>query len=307
MNLTDAEIVTIEVNALLDVLFHRAGYDFRNYSRASLLRRLEFFTEQEGFKKISDLIPMVIHDEPLTRRLIKGLLINVTEMFRDPAFFKTLTEDVFPVLKTYPFFKIWHAGCSTGEEVYSLAILLQEHGLLGRARIYGTDLNAQIIKKAKDGIFKESDIHAYAENYVAAGGQRQLTDYFYSRYGSAKINDELTRNITFASHNLVSDGIFTEVQMIICRNVMIYFDTNLKQKVIGLFYQGLTPGGLLCLGSKESLNYSEDASCFETMSLDSRIYKKQISSAKQVSKANSNIDVSAEIKARPNVGQLHAF
>lgn len=288
MKLSPTQIEEIEINCLLEAINQRLGYDFRHYARTSLQRRLRFMIEQERLCSVAELIPKIMHDEAFSKRFLSNLSVNVTEMFRDPSFFKTLIQDVFPTLKTFPFFKIWHAGCATGEEAYSLAILLEEAGIYDRARVYATDINLQVIQKGKEGLFSATAIAHYEQNYRQSGGQHQLADYFYRKYGTAKIADRLKRYITFANHNLVSDGVFAEVQLIVCRNVLIYFDIELKQHVINLFHRSLCPGGILCLGSKESLDYLPNTEGFEVLSSSERIYKKRITApAKNVHRAIS--------------------
>ncbi|MFC3150986.1 CheR family methyltransferase [Litoribrevibacter euphylliae] len=283
MKLAPEKIEQIEVDCLLDVIYQRLGYDFRDYSPDSLRRRLNFLVEQERVDSIAELIPRVIHDELFASRLINSLLVNVTDMFRDPAFYKSFVDNVFPILKTFSFFKVWSAGCSTGEEAFSLAILLHEHGLLERARIYATDLSPQVIRKAKEGLFSADKIEQYTQGYRQAGGQRELSDYFFSCYDCAKLEERIKKHITFACHNLVSDSVFTEVEVIICRNVLIYFDRSLKRKVVSLFTSGLHPGGVLCLGSQESLNGLYDDESYEPISVTNRIYKRTHSIAQVAS------------------------
>jgi chemotaxis protein methyltransferase CheR len=195
-------------------------------------------------------------------------------MFRDPLFYKSVRKEVIPILKTYPFLKIWHAGCSSGEEVYSMAILLQEEGLLEKTQIYATDFNQSILQKAKDGIYPIKYLKEYTSNYQNAGGLASFSDYYNANYDSAIFHNSLKKNIVFADHNLVFDGVFGEMNMIVCRNVLIYFDKVLQNKVIKLFKESLIPGGVLCLGSKESLKFSEQYYSFEPLFEKEKIYRK---------------------------------
>lgn len=257
-------------------LYEVHGFDFRDYSPASLKRRLEYCTQKEKLNHISELIPKILHEEGFAQRLVNGLSINVTQMFRDVSFFQALKNDIFPLLRTFPFFKIWHAGCSSGEEVYSLAILLQEEDLLSRAQIYGTDMNHAVLKRAKEGIYPMNQIKEGEERYLASGGKRSLSDYFTTRYGSTRINSSLKERITFANHNLASDSRFAEVQLVICRNVLIYFNKHLKTQVVQLFYDSLYPGGALCLGNKENLTLLPIGQRFLPLNDHERIYKKTV-------------------------------
>ena len=198
----------------------------------------------------------ILVDENYFHSLLVDLSLNVTEMFRDPAFFKAIREKVVPILKTYPFLKIWHAGCATGEEVYSMAILLKEEGLYERSLIYATDFNQIVVEKAAEAIFPTERFKQYTENYIKSGGTRSLTDYFTISYDSAMFDKELRKNIVFSDHNLVTDGVFGEMNLIVCRNVLIYFNRDLQNQVIKLFFDSLSLGGVLCLGTKETLLFS---------------------------------------------------
>jgi chemotaxis protein methyltransferase CheR len=207
---------------------------------------------------------------------LDDLSINVTEMFRDPGFYKSFRENIVPKLRTYAYFKIWHAGCATGEEVYSLAILLQEEGLLDRCQVYATDFNQKVLEIAKEGVYQKSDIEPYETNYQSSGGTKKLSDYYKSMYGSVRFHKELSNRIVFADHNLVTDSVFADVNLILCRNVMIYFEKSLQEKVLGLFYESLVPSGILCLGTKESLKFSPYAQLFEVLDEKQKIFKKRI-------------------------------
>ncbi|MGD8794038.1 MAG: CheR family methyltransferase, partial [Anaerolineae bacterium] len=250
-------IEKIEIDLLLDAFCRRYGYDFRNYARASIRRRIRHFLAKDGRQRISDLIPAVLHDEALAHTAIHDFSITVTEMFRDPDFYCAVRKNVLPYLRTYPFFRLWVAGCATGEEVYSLAILLSEEGLYERATLFGTDFNDAALQKAREGIFALKDMQQYTANYQKACGERSFADYYHAQYRSAIMDQALKANVTFANHNLVTDGVFSEVQLIFCRNVLIYFDRTLQNRVLSLLADSLSLGGFLCLGSKETPEFSD--------------------------------------------------
>lgn len=266
----------IEITCLLEALFLKYGYDFRAYSRAHIKRRiLNFLSISPSFKDISSIQHGVLNDQSVFESLLKQLFINVTEMFRDPAFYAELRKTVAPFLKTFSHVKVWHAGCASGEEVYSMAILLQEEGLYNKCRLYATDLSAAILKKAKDAIYPAEDIKSYTKNYFKTGGHEDFSDYYTAKYDSVILNQALKKNIIFAEHNLVLDQAFGEMNMVVCRNVMIYFNKELQNRVLKLFYDSLCPGGILCLGSKESLKYTDFSDKFETINGPHRIFKKK--------------------------------
>ena len=223
---------------------------------------------------MSALQDRVLHEPSMMEHLLLDLSINVTAMFRDPTFYLAFRQKVVPVLRTYPFFRIWHAGCSTGEEVYSMAILLEEEGLYDRARIYATDINEVVVHRARAGIFPLDRMQEYTENYIRAGGTRSFSEYYVAKYDGALFSPSLQRNVVFSQHNLVTDRSFTEFNVILCRNVLIYFDRELQARVHGLFYESLVHLGILCLGSKESLRLSEYESSYEELSGAERIYRK---------------------------------
>jgi chemotaxis protein methyltransferase CheR len=270
------DIEKIEIDLFLEALFQRYGYDFRHYAEASVRRRVRHLLAKSGYSRICDMIPRLLHDEAFSHMAIHDFSITVTEMFRDPRFYYSIRQNVVPYLKTYPFIKIWHAGCATGEEVYSLAILLEEEGLYDRATIFATDLNEAVLEKAKEGIYALKDIRQYTTNYQKAGGARPFADYYHAQYESAIMNQSLKRNVTFASHNLVTDGVFGEMHLIFCRNVLIYFDKTLQNRVLGLFAESLNYGGFLCLGSKETLQFSNVAEHFKVIDEREKIYQKRI-------------------------------
>ena len=267
------DLELLEIDLLLEAIYKRYKYDFRNYSKASLRRRIEMRFRKEGLKCASDLIPLVLNDDEFFNKLLLDLSVTVTEMFRDPSFFKFLRDEVVLHLKTYPFVKIWHAGCATGEEVYSMAILLKEEGFLDRTQIYGTDFNSHSLSIAKQGIYDLEKIKESEENYKKSGGKYSLSDYFQAKYKSCKVDELIRKHVTFSYHNLVSDNSFGEMQLIICRNVLIYFDKNLQERVIKLFKNSLDPCGILCFGNNEALPVSDMSMNFETVSKTNRIYK----------------------------------
>ena len=267
-------IEDLEIRLLLDAMFERYGYDFRSYARASVERRIRRFQVLSGCKTISELLPRVLHDEDFFGELVREFSITVTELFRDPLVYRSIREHVIPVLKTYPFIRVWHAGCATGEEAYSLAIVLKEEGLYDRATIFATDFNDAALDKAQEGIYALDRVKDFTANYQRAGGTRSFSEYYHAQYGAMAINNGLKTNITFANHNLVTDGVFSEMHLILCRNVLIYFDKELQDRALTLFGDSLVRGGFLCLGSKESLMFSEARELFEAVDEKSRIFQK---------------------------------
>ena len=259
---------------LLPGIRRRYGYDFTHYSQASLKRRLEKARDQAKAGRFTELLDKLLHDEKCFDEFLEHMSITVTEMFRDPAFYRALREHVVPVLKTYPFVKIWHAGCATGEEVYSMALLLHEEGFLDRARIYATDFNKHSLDTAEKGVYSARDMETNAANYRKAGGRRDFSEYYSDGYELAKFNDFLKERITFSYHNLVTDGVFGEMNLICCRNVLIYFDKTLQDQVLSKFAESLRHGGLLCLGNRESLNFTAIKPLFEAVDKKQRIFRK---------------------------------
>jgi chemotaxis protein methyltransferase CheR len=270
----DPDLERVEIELLLEGVFRHYGFDFRSYAYASIRRRLWKRVEAEGLHSISELQALVLHDSAAMDRLLLDLSISVTAMFRDPDFYRVFRKEVVPLLRTYPFIRIWHAGCSTGEEVYSAAIVLEEEGLLDRARIYATDINDRVLKQAKAGIFPLNRMQEYTENYINAGGQRAFSEYYTAMYDGALFSPSLTRNTVFSQHNLVTDRSFSEFHMVFCRNVLIYFDRALQDRVHSLFYDSLVMFGILALGSKESLRFSQYEDCYEMLHVKERIYRK---------------------------------
>jgi chemotaxis protein methyltransferase CheR len=274
-NSADVDREALEISLLLEGIHQHYGFDFRQYARASLRRRLWRRVYAERLTTISGLQERVLHDRSAMERLLLDLSINVTSMFRDPGFFAAFRSHVVPALRTYPFLRIWNAGCSTGEETYSLAILLREVGLYDRTRIYATDINESVLASAAEGIFPLSKMQEYTENYLAAGGSRSFSDYYLAKYDRAQFDRSLRENVVFAAHNLVSDRSFNEFHVIICRNVMIYFDRTLQQQVHQLFLDSLVPFGVLALGRKETLVHSAHAERFDVVDDLERIYRKR--------------------------------
>ncbi len=260
---------------LLEFLYQKYGYDFRQYSEAHIKRRIRNRMTLSGIQDISEMQSKVLNDENFVSKLLHDLSITVTEMFRDPDFYKSLRENVIPILKTYPFIKIWHAGCATGEEAYSMAIIMQEEGLYDRTTIYATDFNQQALNHAKEGIFPNKIMKEYTANYQLSGGKDSFSSYYTSDQGNVIMNQSLKKNIVWANHNLVTDSVFAEVHLILCRNVLIYFDKNLQNKVQKLFHNSLINGGILCLGSKEGLRFTDFYEEYTELDKKQRIFKKK--------------------------------
>lgn len=268
------ELERIEIDLLLEGIFRQYGFDFRSYAYSSLKRRLWKRITADNLESISELQHKVLHDPSMMEKLLLDLSINVSSMYRDPLFYKAFREQVLPVLRTYPFIRIWHAGCSTGEEVYSMAILLEEEGLYSRSRIYATDINEVVLQSAKSGIYPLEKMKEYTENYLRAGGAHAFSDYYTAKYDGAIFNNALTRNVVFSQHNLVTDRSFAEFHVILCRNVMIYFDRKLQDRVHKLFYESLVPFGYLGLGSKESLRFSKYETCYEQVDEREKLFRR---------------------------------
>lgn len=268
------DVEKIEIELLLEGIYRRWGYDFTHYSYASLRRRLEQVRIDAEVPRFSVLIDRVLHDEAFFNKFLKTMSITVTEMFRDPLFYKAVREKIIPVMKTFPFVKIWHAGCATGEEVYSMAILLHEEGFLERARIYATDFNKHSLDIAEKGVYPMKNMEAYSTNYRNVDGRGYFEEYYSDGYGHAKMKDFLKERITFSYHNLVTDGVFGEMNLVCCRNVLIYFDKTLQNRVLKLFTNSLRHGGFLCLGSKETLNFTDVKRYYEPIEARQRIYRK---------------------------------
>ena len=265
----------IEIRLLLEAIFLKYGYDFRNYSFASIKRRIMNRFRVSGLRTISEMQHLVLNDSLFFNTLLNDLSINVTEMFRDPDFFRSLRKEVIPQLRQREYLKVWHSGCSSGEEVYSTAILFKEEGLYDRTRFYATDFNENKIEEAKQGIFSLKNMKEYTENYHSSGGISSFGDYYTARYDFAVMDSSLKDNILFSDHNLATDGSFGEMDMIFCRNVLIYFSKVLQDHVLELFRDSLAPGGFLCLGTKESIRFSCVSDAFENFLPEHKIYRKK--------------------------------
>ncbi len=268
------DLERIEIELLLEGIFRHYGFDFRAYAYASIRRRLWKRIDEEGLTSMSALQQRVLHEPAMMEKLLLDLSINVTAMFRDPSFYVTFREHVVPLLRTYPFIRIWHAGCSTGEEVYSMAMLLREEGLYDRSRIYATDINEVVLQRAKAGIFPLDRMQEYTDNYMRAGGKRSFSEYYTAKYGGALFDHSLTKNVVFSQHNLVTDRSFSEFNVVLCRNVLIYFDKTLQSKVHSLFYDSLAMFGVLVLGSKETLRFMSHEECYQQIAPPEKIFRK---------------------------------
>jgi chemotaxis protein methyltransferase CheR len=268
------DLEEIELSLLLEGVFRQYGFDFREYAPASLRRRVWRRVYAEGLSTISALQNRLLHDPACMERLLLDLSINVTAMFRDPGFYWAFRQKVVPMLRTYPFTRVWIAGCSTGEEVYSIAILLEEEGLYDRTRIYATDINEAVVERARAGVFPLDKMREYTQNYINAGGSRAFSEYYLAKYDGAQFQRSLVNNVVFAQHNLVSDRSFNEFNVIVCRNVMIYFDRALQERVHRLFYESLVTFGVLGLGHRESIRQSPHEDRYEELDPAEKLYRK---------------------------------
>ena len=264
----------IELELLLEGIFRHYGFDFRNYALSSLRRRVWNFIRSEQVSSISSLQDRVLHDRSWLERFLYALSVNVSAMFRDPSFYLRFRKDVVPLLRTYPFIRIWLAGVSMGEEVYSLGILLQEEGIYDRCRIYATDINDAVLKKAKDGIYPIDLMQSYTNNYIKAAGKKSFSDYYTAAYDHAIFRSSLRDNVVFAQHNLATDASFNEFHVILCRNVMIYFNSELQTHVHHLLYESLVMFGILGLGSKETLRFSPHENSYEEIDKTAKLYRR---------------------------------
>lgn len=270
-----SKVEDIELKLLLQAIFEHYHYDFRGYSMASIKRRLGQAKAKFQVDTFSQLQGRVLHEADLFAELLSYLTVQVSELFRDPHYFRVLREEVFPHLRTYPSLKIWVAGCSDGEEVYSLAIMLREEGLDDRTMIYGTDVNPKALRKAEAGVYDLERLPLFTKNHQASGGKSSLSDYYTAAYGAAKFDKSLRKNIVFSDHSLVSDAVFAEVHLVSCRNVLIYFDRELQNRAIGLMQDALIRRGFLGLGAKETLRFTNHAAAFDEFSRQARIYQKR--------------------------------
>ncbi|KAB2331124.1 protein-glutamate O-methyltransferase CheR [Cytobacillus depressus] len=265
----------VELDLLLLAIFRLSGYDFRQYMKSSIMRRVQNRLSQERLPTITSLTEKIIHDESYLKKILSDFSINVTEMFRDPSFFKAFRDEVIPVIKELPEIRIWHAGCSTGEEVYSMAILMEEEGLGHLTKIYATDMNEVVLAKAERGILPLQKMRLYTKNYLLAGGKKSFSEYYTADCKGAYLNPHLLERIVFAQHNLVTDRSFNEFHVIICRNVLIYFNIDLQGRVLQLFNESLSPAGFLGLGSKETIRSNQYT--FEDFNVKEKLFRKNTS------------------------------
>lgn len=272
----ELQIEEIEINLLLEAIFQRYGYDFRSYARASIDRRIRQFLPSTGCDSLSAIIPKALRDKCFSTALIQYFSISVTEMFRDPSVYLAIRKNVVPLLRTYPHVKVWHAGCATGEEVYSMAILLKEEGLYEKASLFGTDFNDSALEQAKDGIYPVDKMKEFTRNYQQGGGRASFAQYYHANYESAVMDGALKKRITFANHNLVTDQVFGEMHVIFCRNVLIYFNKELQARALRLFTDSLVRGGFLCLGNKEDIQFTKVKDEYEIVDDKARIFRKKV-------------------------------
>lgn len=264
----------LELPLLLEAVYERYDYDFRRYARASIKRRVTAAMARFGCSSVTQLQELVLRDPAAFPLLLDFLTVQVSEMFRDPGYYLALREHVVPILRTYPSLKIWVAGCSAGEEAYSLAILLREESLLERSLIYATDINPEALRRAQAGVYDLAKLAAFTENHRRAGGKTSLSDYYTAAYGGALLDGTLREHIVFSDHSLATDSVFAEVQLVSCRNVLIYFDRALQDRAIGLFHEALAYRGFLGLGAKESLRFSDFSDAFTDVAKTERVYRK---------------------------------
>jgi chemotaxis protein methyltransferase CheR len=267
-------VETLELELILEAVFRQYGYDFRDYAKTSIRRRIRSIIRSEGLQTISALQDRILHDPAAWDRFLHGISVNVSAMFRDPHFFQAFRRHAVPVLRTYPFIRIWQAGCSLGEEAYSLAILLLEEGLYERSLIYATDINDATLRKAREGIYSADLMQKYTQNYMLAGGQRSFSEYYTARYEFALMRPSLQQNIVFSQHNLVSDGAFNEFNVVLCRNVMIYFNRTLQERTHTLFHKSLSMFGILGLGSKETIRFLPQEPFYEQFEPSEKLYRR---------------------------------
>ncbi len=265
----------IEVQLLIEAVYLKYHYDFRQYARASLKRRMTAALSRFGCQTLSQVQDRIVHDPAAFSLLLDFLTVPVSEMFRDPGYFRALRHNVIPLLRTYPSLKIWVAGCSTGEEVYSLAILLREEGLLDRTLIYATDINPHTLQKAQAGIYELDRVAGFTENHRKSGARTSLSDYYTAAYDAVVLDKSLRQHVVFSDHSLATDSVFAEVHLVSCRNVLIYFDRRLQDRAVGLFHDALVRKGFLGIGSKESLRFSAQAAAFTELIPADRIYQKR--------------------------------
>ncbi|MTT31761.1 protein-glutamate O-methyltransferase CheR, partial [Terrilactibacillus sp. BCM23-1] len=266
--------IKVEIDLLLEGIYRVSGFDFRQYTRSSISRRISNRMKIDQIPTISRMLEKVIHDPVFLEKLLNDFSINVTEMFRNPSFFKAFRKKIIPRLRNHSEIRIWHAGCATGEEVFSMAILLQEEGLMEKTVIYATDMNEHVLEKAAQGVFPINKMQAYTKNYMMAGGTQAFSEYYLTDQQFAYFHSSLLKNIIFAQHNLVTDQSFNEFHVIICRNVLIYFTPTLQNKVQNLFYESLSKDGFLGLGDKETLRFADVMQNYQVIAEKERIYQK---------------------------------
>ena len=270
----DLALEQLELDLFLQALRRRHEFDFSEYAPASLIRRVRQLVRDHRCASISELTTRLLHEDGFEMKVVRGLSVPVSEMFRDPEVFRALRERVLPMLASYPQINIWQAGCAHGQEVYSLAIMLEEAGLYDRSHIFATDFNPDALERAKDGIYPARDAQLWSRNYLHAGGTQTLANYYSARYDFIKLHERLRRNITFANHNLVVDKVFCEAHLVLCRNVLIYFSNPLQNRTLGLFRDSLVRGGYLCLGLRETLDFAEVATDFSAVDAKLRLYRR---------------------------------
>lgn len=268
------EVEGVEITLLLEAVYRVYGYDFRDYSPASVIRRIRKFLKEEKLPTVSILMDKLLRDPPMLRRFLFALSVSVTSFFRDPAFYRRFRERVIPDLRDIPSVRVWIAGCSSGEEAYSIAILLEEEGLLSKSRIYATDLNEDLLETARNGVYPLDKAQEFMSHYKTAGGRHSFSDYYRTRHGRFVMLSNLRSSVVWAQHNLVTDASFNEFHAILCRNTLIYFNRPLQERVHRLIYDSLAPGGVLGLGNKESLSFSPHESCYETLDKKEKLYRK---------------------------------
>lgn len=276
--LPDTELEQIELELFVLALKRRHGFDFSQYAPASLTRRVRQLVHVHQSTSITELTARLLHEADFVTRIVQGLSVPVSEMFRDPPVFRALRDQVLPMLASYPRINIWQAGCANGQEVYSLAIMLEEAGLYDRSHIFATDFNPEALQRAHEGIYPARDAQLWSRNYMEAGGGLSLADYYSARYDFIRLHERLRRNITFANHNLVSDKMFCEAHLVVCRNVLIYFTNPLQNRTLMLFRDSLVRGGYLCLGLRESMTFAQVATDFNAVDARLRIYRRTMQS-----------------------------
>lgn len=272
--MSDSSDFDLELGLLLDAIYQKYHYDFRSYAEASLRRRVKAALTHFRCATVSRLQERVVHEPQIFTELLHYLTVQVSDLFRDPPYFRAIREKVVPYLRTYPSLKMWVAGCATGEEAYSLAILLAEEGMLERTLIYATDINPESLRKAQEGIYDLERLTRFSQNYLAAGGRGSLSDYYTARYSSAMLDRSLKRAILFSDHSLATDSAFAEVEFVSCRNVLIYFERELQDRAVGLLRDSLRRKGFLGLGSKETLRFSSHVAAFSEFSVEDRLYQR---------------------------------